>query len=492
MPSRSEPPLLGLSQRLPPQNLQAEQALLGALLVNNKAYDRVAAFLRPEHFADPVNGRIYAAIARRVDAGQLADCVTLNREFAEAGTLDEVGGTAYLTQLLSAMVGIINAAEYGRAIQDCWHRRELIGIGEDLVNVAFAPGTATAREIQEQAEEKLFVLADAEPDGAPVPAHTAMAEAIDAAAKAADRAAGLIGLTTGFAELDDITGGWRRGSYNLLAARPSMGKTTLALAFAVAAAAVEARVLFVSREMRAHPIGAKLVAGMTPIAADAADRGKFRERDEFGRFRYTPITQQDIDRMMAAQRAMARRHLLIDECRAGTVAAIRSLARRQKRRQGLDLLLIDYLGLLKVPELARSDNRTLEVTRLSEQCKSLAADLDIPVIVLAQLNRGPEGREDRRPGLADLRDSGSLEQDADLVAFLYREHYYLTRYPPKRRDNESDEHFANRSTQWGKRERESKGVAEIIIAKQRMGAVGTRRIAYYDSNVWFGDLDGAQ
>jgi replicative DNA helicase len=479
----------GLSLRMPPANPQAEQALLGAILANNKAYDYVSGFLRPDHFADPVHGKLFERIGLRIDSGRLADTLSLKAELEHDGVLATAGGLSYLAQLLSAMVSPTYVAEYGRAIQDSWHRRQLIEIGEELVRRAFGRGEAeTAKDIHESAEAKLFELADRGGD-VPMQAHVAMSLAIDAAEKASQRPSGLVGITTGLRELDEMTGGLRAGTLNLLAARPSMGKTTLALSIAVNAVLAGARVLFVSREMTQIDIGACLAGGMAPVHRDLADRGRHRERDEYGRFRYRPINDVEIHAMMAAQRAMVNRDLVIDECRAGTISAIRSGARRMKRRGGLDLIIVDYLGLLKIPEMARSDNRVLEVTRLSADSKAMAVDLNVPVLMLAQLNRGPESREDKRPSLADLRDSGSLEQDADVVMFLYREHYYLTRNEPKRNLGETEEHFSNRVFTWHEASAANKGLADVIFAKQRKGPTGIRRIAFHDENIWFSDAD---
>jgi len=482
--------LSGLSLRQPPANLAAEQALLGALLANNKAYDQVAGFLRPEHFADPVHGRIYAAIARRIDAGRLADAVSLKAEFEHDGVLEEVGGAKYLAELLGAMVGIVGAADYGRAIQDAWHRRELVEIGAELVDRAFAPGDASARAIHEAAEERLAALADGQVgESAPVPAAEAMGLAIDAAVQASARPGGLIGVTTGLRELDDITGGWRRGHMIVVGARPSMGKTSLLQTMGAAAALAGARVLLVSMEMMAASLGAQLVAGLTPIARDLATRGKHREQDPAtGRFSWRPVDQREIAEMVAAQRRMVERGLLVVELRTRTLAALRAVVRRQMRRGGLDLVLVDYLQLMTVPELARFDNRTLEVTRLSGGLKAMAVDFDLPVVVASQLSRAVEGREVKRPGLSDLRDSGAIEQDADVVTFLNREHYYLTRMRLERRERESGEDYANRMSQHATRAAQAKGRAQLHVDKQREGRTGTVEVAFDDETTWFGDL----
>jgi replicative DNA helicase len=312
-----------------------------------------------------------------------------------------------------------------------------------------------------------------------------MAQAIDAAVKASEQPTGLIGLATGFAELDEMTGGLQPGDYTLLAGRPSMGKTTLALAMAAGAAEAKARTLFVSMEMSRAAIGGLLTAGLAQLPRDAANRGQVREYDPVGGSAWRAITQSEIDRMTAVQRAMAKKTFVIDECRSHTIGAIRAQARRMKRRGGLDLLIIDYLGLLQIPELSRAGNRTLEVSRLSAQAKALAIEMSVPVVMLCQLNRGLEGRDDKRPTLADLRDSGSLEQDADLVMFVYREHFYLQNRPPQRSAFHSNEDYANAAARWATDEKATRGWADIIIAKHRRGRLGTVRLHFNDQTHWF-------
>lgn len=484
-------PLLGMSLRQPPANAQAEQALLGALLANNKGYDQVAGWLRAEHFADPAHAAIYGAIARRIDAGGLADAVVLLRDAGEwDGTFDsEAAARRYLAELVGAVVGIREVRHYGEAIRDCWHRRELIAIGADLVARAYQPGEASAREVHEGAEEALALLADGQgEEAAPMPAHEAMALAIDEAWKSREAPGGLVGLTTGLRDLDDATGGLRGGEMIVVGARPSMGKTTLGLAISAGAAAAGARVGFVSYEMPAADLGAQITAGLTPISRDLTTRGKERFQGEDGRFRWRPVTEGEIASMQAAQRAMASRRLLILDMRIRTMAALRAQVRRLVRRGGLDLVVIDYLQLMEVPELARFDNRTLEVTRLSGQLKALAKDFNIPVVVLSQLNRQVEGREVKRPGLSDLRDSGAIEQDADVVMFLHRDEYYLDRKKIERGEKEGEEEFANRRSRHFQAQREAAGKAHLFVDKLRKGRIGGVQVAFGTTTTWFTDL----
>ncbi|MDE2006677.1 MAG: replicative DNA helicase, partial [Rhodospirillales bacterium] len=292
-------PLLGLSQRLPPSNVAAEQALLGALLANNKAYERVAEFLIPEHFADPIHGRIFQAVARRIEAGQLADAVTLKTEFEHSGVLEEVGGVAYLAQLLTSMVGIINAGEYGRAIHDAWLRRQLIDVGETVVNNAFGadPELDGAKQI-EAAEQSLFDLATGDSSqGGFVSFQRALTEAIEGAARAFQRAGHVSGLTTGLRDLDSRTGGFHPSDLLVLAGRPGMGKTALATKIAFGAAkalAAEARaadpnaapraaVAIFSLEMSAEQLATRLLSEEARISGDRIRRGDIGQR-EFDNF----------------------------------------------------------------------------------------------------------------------------------------------------------------------------------------------------------------
>jgi replicative DNA helicase len=240
-------------------------------------------------------------------------------------------------------------------------------------------------------------------------------------------------------------------------------------------------------EMNREAIGGVLAAGLAQLPRDAGDRGRIREIGPTGGSSWRAIDQREIDHMVAAQRAMMNRTLLIDECRSRGMAALRAQARRMKRRGGLDLVVIDYLGLMQVPELARTGNRVLEVSRLSTQAKALAIDMDVPVVMLSQLNRGPEGRDDKRPTAADLRDSGSLEQDADLLLFIYREHFYLQNRPPLRSSYNSDEDYANSAARWATAEQAARGHADIIVAKQRRGRVGTVRLRFDEETNWFSE-----
>ena len=480
-------PVFGLSQRQPPASLPAEQALLGALLANNKAYERVSDFLRPDHFADAIHGRIYAAIARRIDAGQLADVVTLRTEFENNGIIDDAGGPAYLAQLLSAMVGIINAGEYGRVIRDTWLRRQVIDIGEVAVNLAFgAEAELTADQVMEKVEALLFGLGEtaAGQDAALMSAAEVSRQIERANQRAASATDGLVGITSGYRAIDRLKGGFNGGELVLLAGRPGMGKTALGAGIAYGAARAGGRVLFASAEMDAWQVQARIVAMLANLPLQAVLRawvidpgtnhGRRLDRDEANRFG---------EALMKA----GKLPIQWSETSAPTVASIRAKARRMKARGGLDLIVVDYLGLLTAADKGPQNNRNEIMTGISSGLKSMAKELRVPVIALSQLSRQVEARDDKRPVLADLRDSGSLEQDADAVMFVYRDEYYLRQGSPKQRDKETAEQFASRVDGWRRRLADSAGVAEVIIAKHRQGATGTARLRWADRLTWFFD-----
>jgi replicative DNA helicase len=489
----AEAGLLGLSQRLPPANLAAEQALLGALLANNKAYERVSEFLAPEHFADPVHGRIFRAIQRRIEAGQLADVVTLRGEFEHSGLLEEVGGAAYLTQLLSAMVGIINAGEYGRLVHDCWLRRQLIDAGEEVVNRAFgAEPELDARQQLEAAEQRLFDLAkDGGSEGGFKTFQRALAEAVEAAERAFSTPGGVSGLSTGLRDLDRRTGGLHGSDLVILAGRPGMGKTALAtkIAFGAARALVReaqekgpevqprGQVAIFSLEMSADQLATRLLSEESRISGDRIRRGD--------------IHQRDFDEFVRVSRELATLPLVIDDTPAISISALRTRCRRLKRQKGLELVVVDYLQLMRPAAGTRPESRVLEISMITQGLKAIAKELSVPVIALSQLSRAVEQREDKRPQLSDLRESGSIEQDADMVMFVYRDEYYVQAQQPKIAAFEDDGKFQDSMTRWQQKMEEVHNKADLIIAKQRHGPTGSIPLFFEAEFTRFGDLDMA-
>jgi replicative DNA helicase len=485
-------PLFGAAHRLPPANLQAEQALLGALLANNKAYERVSEFLAPEHFADGIHGRIYQAIVRRVEAGQLADAVTLKAEFEHAGILEEVGGTAYLTQLLTAMVGIINAGEYGRVVYDAWLRRQLIDLGETVVNNAFGADAELDGAGQiEAAEQALFHLAaEGGNQGGFVAFERALTDAIIGAERAFRQAGNVSGLSTGLRDIDIKMGGLHPSDLLILAGRPGMGKTALATKIAFGAAKflqAEARqadpnaqarqsIAVFSLEMSAEQLATRLLSEEARISGDRIRRGE--------------IGQKDFDKFVQVSRDIASLPIQIDDTPAITMSALRTRCRRLKRTKGLALVIVDYLQLMRPAAGTKPESRVLEISQITQGLKALAKELALPVIALSQLSRQVENRDDKRPQLSDLRESGSIEQDADVVMFVYRDEYYLEQKMPKEIGYEgSSDKFSAAMDDWQQRMAKAHNRADLIIAKQRHGPTGTIPLLFEAEFTRFGDLD---
>jgi replicative DNA helicase len=480
-----------LSLRSPPHNFEAEVQLLGAILSNNRAFERVSDFLRQEHFADARHARIFEACGKLINRGQLASAVTLKNYFEQDSTLSEIGGPTYLGKLAAAAVTIINAAEHGRIVHDLYLRRQLIGLGEDVVNKAYAHDLDTSATQQiEAAEQTLFNLATlGSQEGQLKPLSLAVNTAIDQAEVAFKRESNITGVTTGLEALDRKLGGLHRSDLIILAGRPSMGKTALAtkLAFNAARAYREqtledgttevaegAKVAFFSLEMSAEQLATRLLAEMTEVPSDKIRRGEVRG-DDFPRF-------------VQASQELASTPMFIDDTPALSVSALRTRARRLQRTHGLGLIVIDYLQLLAPSPGQRVENRVQEISAITRGLKALAKELNVPVLALSQLSRAVEQREDKRPQLADLRESGTIEQDADVVMFVYREAYYLEREQPAQRPEESDEKFHDRLDKWQQRATKMHNIAEVIIGKQRHGPIGTVPLLFEGAFTKFDNL----
>lgn len=476
--------------RTPPHNFEAEQALLGAIMLNNRAYDKVSEFLNPDHFAEPAHGRIYAACQKLIARGQMANPVTLKTYLDQDGVLAEIGGSDYLASLAGAVISIINADDYGRLIFDLHLRRELIGLGTDLVNDAFSPQVeVTAVDQIEQAEGKLYELATTgSSEGGFEDFRTVLIEAVNQAAAAHKRQGKLSGVPTGLIDLDQKLGGLHPSDLLILAGRPSMGKTALAtnIAFNAAFAYQEeldalgkpkavdgALVAFFSLEMSSEQLASRILAERAEIASHKIRQGE--------------LTNDEFENLTIAAQELHRLRLYIDDTPALSISAIRTRARRLQRQQGLGLIIIDYLQLLR-GSATHSENRVQEVSEITRGLKALAKELDVPVIALSQLSRAVEQREDKRPQLSDLRESGSIEQDADVVMFVYREQYYLERAEPSRRPEEGEEKFNQRYADWKTRCEQVWNTAEVIVAKQRHGPVGTVRLSFHGEFTKFGNL----
>ena len=470
--------------RSPPHNYEAEQAMLAALLVNNLVYDRVQEFLRPEHFADALHGRIYEAAGKLIQRGQIADPVTLKNLFDQDEALKDIGGAAYLAELARAAVTIIDAEDYARAIHDLFLRRQLIDVGTDVVNEAYSfdPDKSAIEHIEET-ELKLFNLAEnGQTDGGPQRFNEVVNRALEQAEAAFQRDSHITGVTTGLQDIDRKIGGMQKSDLIILAGRPSMGKTALAtnMGFNAAEAIKDPetgahfKIAFFSMEMSAEQLATRIMAEKSGISSDRIRRGE--------------VSEQEFPKIVEAAQAMSHVPFFIDDTPALTVPALRTRARRLKRQHGLDMIIIDYLQLMRGTNSRGSENRVQEISEITRGLKAIAKELNVPVIALSQLSRAVEQREDKRPQLADLRESGSIEQDADVVMFVYREQYYHERAEPKQRADEPDDKFHDRMRRWQEHGEKIHNVAEVNIAKQRHGPIGTIALYFEGATTRFSDL----
>jgi replicative DNA helicase len=464
--------------RVAPHNIEAEQALLGAILVNNQALDRVSDFLEPEHFFEPIHGQIYDVARSLVRMGKLASPVTLKTFVPAELDIAGMSVTQYLARLAAEATTIINAIDYGRTVYDLATRRELIKIGEDLVNQAFdAPVDFAPRDQIEDAEKRLYDLAEVGRYGGGFQKfETALTTALEMAANAHQRDGRLSGLATGLHDLDSKMGGLQKSDLIIVAGRPGMGKTALAtnIAYNVAKvwtpgetradghveAANGGRVGFFSLEMSAEQLATRILSEQTGISSSVIRRGQ--------------ITAPEFDRMKDKTIEIQHLPLFIDETGGLTIAQLAARARRLKRQRGLDLLVIDYIQLLQGSTRRAQEGRVQEVTEITTNLKALAKELNVPIVALSQLSRQVENRDDKRPQLSDLRESGSIEQDADVVLFVFREEYYLSNKEPR---PGTDEHI-----KWQTDMAAVHGKAEIIIGKQRHGPTGSVNLQF-EANV---------
>jgi replicative DNA helicase len=473
------------SFRAAPHNIEVEQALLGAILVNNEAFYRVSDFLEPPHFFEPIHTKIYDLAGSLIRAGKVATPVTLKTFLPQDLDVGGLTASQYLARLAAEATTVINADDYGRSIYDLALRRSLILIGEDMVNVAYDAPVDFAPSAQiEDAEKRLFELAETgKYDGGFQKFSRALTTAVDMAAQAYQRDGKLSGIATGLRDLDKQMGGLQRSDLVVLAGRPGMGKTALAtnIAYNIARAwegetQVDGRMVtvnggivgFFSLEMSSEQLATRIIAEQTEIPSYRIRRGE--------------IDPAAFDRIAEKAREMENIPLYIDESGGLSIAQLAARARRLKRQRGLDLLVVDYIQLLSGSS-RRAENRVQEVTEITTNLKALAKELNVPVLALSQLSRQVESRDDKRPQLSDLRESGSIEQDADVVMFVFREEYYLANKEPRPGTPEYEK--------WQLEMSLVHGMAEVIVGKQRHGPTGTVKMQFEASVTRFADLDEA-
>jgi replicative DNA helicase len=491
-----------LLRRLP-HNVDAEMALLGAILLNNRAFERVSDFLRPEHFVLSEHTRIYDACMRTIERGQIADPVTLKGLFEQDEALAQVGGVDYLARLAECAATPINAGEYGRLVYDLFVRRELIALGEDVVNRAYSSEIEERADQQiEMAEQGLFDLATKGTyDGGFEAFNETLASALKMAEAAHKRQGLLSGVPTGFRDLDGKLGGLHPSDLIILAGRPSMGKTALATNIAFNAALKLRReaeepggplqtidgaiVGFFSLEMSREQIATRILAEETHRLAQARGRSERGIPSDY--IRRGKVANDKFSDLVLASRNLQRLPMFIDDTPALSISGMRTRARRLKRQHGLGLIVIDYLQLISPSPGSRHESRVQELSEITRGLKALAKELNVPVLALSQLSRAVEQREDKRPQLADLRESGTIEQDSDVVMFVFREEYYVARQQP-------DPHATDKAGQdayekWQEKLERVANKADIIIAKQRHGPIGNVHLQFDAEFTLFRDLE---
>jgi replicative DNA helicase len=463
-----------------PHSIEAEQQLLGAILTNNDIFDRVASVIDASHFYDPVHSRIYEVAAARIAKNNLASPVTLKAFLEDDEGLKELGGPAYLARLAGAAISAYAAKDYAQMIYDMAIRRELIGLGQQISSRATKMDvTEEPKEQIVQAEQQLYKLSEqGKTDQGFVSFLKAVTEAVNTANAAYQRDGGLAGVSTGLIDMDKMLGGLHPSDLLILAGRPSMGKTSLAtnIAFNVAKAykkgirpdgtegTVEGGVVgFYSLEMSSEQLASRMLSEAAEIPSQQIRKGD--------------MTEEEFRRFVEAAKALEACPLYIDDTPALPIAQLAARARRLKRTHGLDLLIIDYLQLCR----GTAENRVQEIGEISMGMKAIAKELNIPVIALSQLSRTVESRDDKRPQLSDLRESGSIEQDADVVMFVFREEYYKEREKP-------GEHDLEKMSQWQEEMERLHGKAEVIIGKQRHGPIGTVDLSFESQFTRFGNL----
>lgn len=465
-----------------PANIEAEQQLLGAILTNNDLFDQAASIIRAEHFYDPVHKRIWETAAERIHKNALASPVTLKAFMEDDEGLQALGGPAYLVNLAGAAISSYAVRDYAQMIYDLAIRRELIGLGRNIA--AEASDVRVSNDPRDQivaAEQHLYALAEqGKTESGFQTFLSAVTDAVQVANAAYMREGGMAGISTGLVDMDKKLGGLHRSDLLILAGRPSMGKTSLAtnIAFNIAKAykqgilpdgregAVEGGVVgFYSLEMSAEQLAARILSEASEVPSEQIRKGDMTE----GEFR----------RFVEAAKSLEKCPLYIDDTPALPISQLAARARRLKRTSGLDVLIIDYLQLVR-PASAK-DSRVNEVSEITQGLKAIAKELDIPVIALSQLSRQVESREDKRPQLSDLRESGSIEQDADVVMFVFREEYYKEREKP-------GEHELEKMAAWQEAMERLHGRAEVVIGKQRHGPIGTVELSFEGRFTRFGNL----
>jgi replicative DNA helicase len=483
-----EPPTGGTPSL--PHNIEAEAALLGALMIDNRIAEDIQLRLRPEHFFEPLHARIYESVLKLVDRNMIASPVTLRPMFEADEEMKELGGPGYLAKLTGNGAAIIGARDFATQIYDLALLRALIGVGREMVETALDTSEdVSPKEQIEGAEAALYRVAEeGGGEGSVKTFAQATRMAVAMAEKALNTGGGLSGVTTGLDGVNAKTGGLHHSDLLILAGRPGMGKTALATNIAFNAAqrwnrdmedgiapekSAGAGVAFFSLEMSADQLATRILAENSGISSESLRMGK--------------ISQLDFRNLARAAAELESLPLYIDDTPGLTIAALRTRARRMKRQRGIGMIVVDYLQLLQGTGKSSDGNRVQEISEISRGLKTLAKELNVPVLALSQLSRAVEQREDKRPQLSDLRESGSIEQDADIVMFVFREEYYVAAREPKQAMDGDNAKIYEAHQEWARDMERVYGTAELIVAKQRHGATGKVKLKFESRITKFSD-----
>ena len=460
-----------------PMNIGAEQALLGAIISNNLALEKVENFLEPEHFSSKINGLIFKTLKKLISNDQVADLNTLKIFLENDDDFIDNGGMSYLLKISENSISIINSKQYGELIYDLFIRRKLINLGTNLINESYENfEEQDSNEIIENIESNLFNLTnEGETQKGPKQFDNILEDTIEYAEKAFKKSEDVVGLKTGLNDFDKKIGGLHRSDLIIVAGRPSMGKTAFATNIASnicnnKKSTKKTNVLFFSLEMSSEQLATRILSEISKISSEGIRTGN--------------LSKNEFEKLIKSSENLKDLSLFIDDSPALTISSIRTRSRRLKRKQGLDLIIIDYLQLLSGESRNLNDNRVKEISDITRGLKAIAKELNIPIVALSQLSRKVEDREEKRPQLADLRESGSIEQDADLVVFLYREEYYLARTEPP---EGTEKHIM-----WTSKMEKVHNIAEAIVAKHRHGPISRVKLHFSAANTKFSDLADTQ
>ncbi len=463
------------SQKQMPCNIEAEQAVIGSILVSNDIYDEVSPIIDSQKFFDPIHVKLYETIEKLIAKGLLVNPITLKNHFDNDEGLKELGGQEYLIKITKFSTSVKQAVDYASIVQEMHVRRELIKISESVLDQANTDNdvSSTGEEIIQNAEKSLFDLAErGHFNQSIMKFESALKQTIDMAKSAYQNEDGLVGVPTGLTDLDSRLGGLHKQDLIIIAGRPSMGKTALATNIAFnAAKSIEKKgsksaVAFFSLEMSSEQLSTRILSEQAKIRSNDIRRGK--------------VSEKEFEQFIETSKNIHALPMFIDETPAITIAAISNRSRRIKRKFGLELIVVDYIQLMR-SNRKMEFNRVQEISEITQGLKALAKELDVPVLALSQLSRAVEQRDDKKPQLADLRESGSIEQDADVVMFVFREAYYLERKEPTLGSIEHAE--------WQQKMDEISRLAEILISKQRHGPTGNVKVEFEAQYTKFKDLE---